>query len=236
MQKCIWNKKYFQRGQKNDKNFGATYPDITWQKTNNSYAIVWSGDTAVSGEKEIYFQEVTNQGNLKNNCIKLSDMGPQGNKYYYALDPTVIANSEQGLLIAWEGNDNTDGMLATEVEIFIQMYGNAVLSTEEMLFEQETSIYPNPNKGSFTVALNSGIVEDISIDVYDIRGRQVYGNIYNGSDRFNQTIDLDVQSGIYLVKVSNGNFSETKRIIIEFCKFFQSYKSYNSSKFMQVST
>lgn len=89
------------------------------------------------------------------------------------------------------------------------------LNIADNTLNNNLSIYPNPNKGSFTVALSSGIVEDVSIDVYDIRGRQVYGNIYNGSDRFNQTIDLDVQSGIYLVKVSNGNFSETKKIIIE---------------------
>ena len=89
------------------------------------------------------------------------------------------------------------------------------LSISETIIHNDFTIYPNPNKGSFVVALNSGIAEDISIDVYDLRGRQVYGKIYNGSDRFNQAIDLDVQSGIYLVKVSNGNFSETKKIIIE---------------------
>lgn len=91
----------------------------------------------------------------------------------------------------------------------------STLNIQDNFINNNLSIYPNPNKGSFTVALNSGIAEDISIDVYDIRGRQVYGKIYNGSDRFNQAIDLDVQSGIYLVKVSNGNFSETKKIIIE---------------------
>lgn len=91
-----------------------------------------------------------------------------------------------------------------------------VLSNEGYeLNESSFSIYPNPSSGSFTVELNSILTEDVYIDVYDLRGRRVYNNLYQGSNDFIQSIDLDVQSGMYLVKVSNGAFSETKKIIIE---------------------
>jgi hypothetical protein len=78
------------------------------------------------------------------------------------------------------------------------------------------SIYPNPNKGQFTVSLNSSSDENVTVTVYDIRGRRIYDNTFENSSNFNQSIDLNsVQSGMYLVKVSNGDKQATKKIIVE---------------------
>ena len=78
------------------------------------------------------------------------------------------------------------------------------------------SIYPNPNKGQFNVSLNSTLSDKISVTVYDIRGRVIYNNTFNNSSNFNQAINLNsVQSGMYLVKVSDGDKSATKKIIVE---------------------
>jgi len=78
------------------------------------------------------------------------------------------------------------------------------------------SIFPNPNKGQFTVSLNSSSSEHVMITVYDIRGRKIYDNRFEYSSNFNQSIDLNsVQSGIYLVKVSDGEKKATRKIIVE---------------------
>lgn len=78
------------------------------------------------------------------------------------------------------------------------------------------AIFPNPNKGQFTVTLNSSLSEKIMITVYDIRGRRVYDNTFENSSNFNQAINLNaVQSGMYLVKISDGQRQETKKIIVE---------------------
>ncbi|MEZ4793122.1 MAG: zinc-dependent metalloprotease [Gelidibacter sp.] len=78
------------------------------------------------------------------------------------------------------------------------------------------SIFPNPNKGQFTVSLNSSSSENVMITVYDIRGRKIYDNTFENSSNFNQSINLNsVQSGMYLVKVSDGEKQATKRIIVE---------------------
>ena len=77
-------------------------------------------------------------------------------------------------------------------------------------------IYPNPNKGTFNVAVNSSNSEDLKITVFDIRGRRIFDNIYEGSPSFNQTVSLDnAQSGVYLVSVENGTHKITKRVIID---------------------
>lgn len=78
------------------------------------------------------------------------------------------------------------------------------------------SIYPNPNKGQFNVSLNSSSNQNIVITVYDIRGREIYNNTFLNSSNFNQSINLNsVQSGMYLVKVSDGDKQSTRKIIVE---------------------
>ena len=62
------------------------------------------------------------------------------------------------------------------------------LSVDENDFD-EFAIFPNPNNGSFTVKLNSNSSEDISIEVYDIRGRIVYNKSFNNNADFNEDIN-----------------------------------------------
>jgi subtilisin-like proprotein convertase family protein len=77
-------------------------------------------------------------------------------------------------------------------------------------------IYPNPNTGTFNVVLKSSNSEDVKISVFDIRGRRIFDNIYDGSPSFNQPVSLEnAQSGVYLVTVENGTSKVTKRIIID---------------------
>ncbi|MEZ4801268.1 MAG: proprotein convertase P-domain-containing protein [Gelidibacter sp.] len=78
------------------------------------------------------------------------------------------------------------------------------------------SMFPNPNHGSFTIQLNSSSSDNIKVDVYDIRGRAIFKNNYRNNSTFNQVINLDnAQSGMYLVKVSDGEREVTRKIIIE---------------------
>lgn len=78
------------------------------------------------------------------------------------------------------------------------------------------SIYPNPNKGQFNISLNSSSNDNVNVTVYDIRGRKVYENAFENSSNFNQVVNLNnIQSGMYLVKVSEGEKQATKKIIVE---------------------
>lgn len=91
----------------------------------------------------------------------------------------------------------------------------ATLSIPEFNELTNISIFPNPNSGEFTVKLNSNSGNNIKITVYDIRGRKVFNNTYNNSSNFNEVINLNnVQSGIYLLNVSDGIRSTTKKIIV----------------------
>jgi subtilisin-like proprotein convertase family protein len=81
---------------------------------------------------------------------------------------------------------------------------------------QNFTLYPNPNNGSFTVSFNSNSNNKINIDVFDIRGRNVYSDEYQNNGFFNENIQMStIQSGIYLVKVQDGDKQITKKIVIE---------------------
>ncbi|MEM6515712.1 MAG: reprolysin-like metallopeptidase [Bacteroidota bacterium] len=89
------------------------------------------------------------------------------------------------------------------------------LSTDENVFGG-FQIFPNPNEGVFNVKLNLNNSNKVDIKVFDIRGRSVYDQTFVNQGNFNEEIDLNsVQSGLYLVQVSDGLKSATKKIIVE---------------------
>ncbi|WP_458627634.1 S8 family serine peptidase [Winogradskyella sp. PC D3.3] len=92
------------------------------------------------------------------------------------------------------------------------------LGVSESSFDQ-LSIYPNPNKGQFTISFDSSLNNnsDVKIDIYDISGRLVYKNTFaNNSARFNETINLSgVASGVYVANISKGGNVTSQKIIIE---------------------
>jgi subtilisin-like proprotein convertase family protein len=77
-------------------------------------------------------------------------------------------------------------------------------------------LYPNPTKGNFSIQMNNVQADKVGIAVYDLRGRLIFDQSYSSNGTFNQEIQLaNPQAGIYLVKVSDGNNKEVKRLIVE---------------------
>jgi subtilisin-like proprotein convertase family protein len=117
----------------------------------------------------------------------------------WTLTITDTANGDGGQLNFWS------------VEICL----DATASVDEYDFDA-FSIFPNPNNGEFTIELNSSSNKDIKVQVYDVRGRSVFDKSYLKVTEFNQTIKLNnVQSGMYLVKVSDGEKETIQKILIE---------------------
>ncbi len=90
----------------------------------------------------------------------------------------------------------------------------ASLSVDEFAIPEFT-VYPNPNNGTFNVKMSS-ITDNVSITVFDIRGRSVYNNDYKNVSEFNEVINIgNVESGMYLLQVTAGSKKTTKKIIVE---------------------
>ncbi|MNG07850.1 hypothetical protein D3C84_911710 [compost metagenome] len=76
-------------------------------------------------------------------------------------------------------------------------------------------LYPNPNKGSFTIQFESKSNDGVKIFVHDILGKKVYENIFESTSNFNQNIQLqNVSAGIYLVTVIDGDRRTVKKIVV----------------------
>ena len=78
------------------------------------------------------------------------------------------------------------------------------------------ALYPNPNSGNFTIQFNSTSSNDINVSVYDLRGRSIFEKQYANTGLFNQNLQLNnLQAGIYLVTVKDGDKKVVKKIVIQ---------------------
>lgn len=73
------------------------------------------------------------------------------------------------------------------------------------------SIYPNPNKNSFTV--NAGLLEINSIQLFDMNGKMV-GDVAVKNATIT-TINHQLENGLYLVRIVSGNSTTTQRIVVQ---------------------
>jgi hypothetical protein len=89
-------------------------------------------------------------------------------------------------------------------------------SNEEVSFEG-FNVFPNPTKGAFTLNLKLVDTEKVSLQLYDIRGRLIdEKKYYNTTTNFSERIFFKKAStGLYLLKVSNGNKQTTKKLTIK---------------------
>lgn len=83
------------------------------------------------------------------------------------------------------------------------------------------SAYPNPMGISDHLFIDVELPEtnDIEVAVFDIQGKQIYTQIYNGYDFNGNTIVLDVnatfrhQKGIYIVRVTSGSYRKAIKVV-----------------------
>ena len=89
-------------------------------------------------------------------------------------------------------------------------------SIEELAFEG-FNLFPNPTKGAFTLNLKLVNTDKVSVQLYDVRGRLITAkNYYNLATDFSEKIFFEAaSSGLYLLKVTNGNKQITRKLIIQ---------------------
>jgi len=99
--------------------------------------------------------------------------------------------------------------------------GMPTIESEGVLAERSfngitASIYPNPNDGN-TVVLNvNGMEGQLQVKVTDATGKLIQRNQYvvEGSLNTNLNFDHTLSSGLYLVELTNGQQSQTLRMVV----------------------
>ena len=89
--------------------------------------------------------------------------------------------------------------------------GCHLTNVEEYDTEVDFKIYPNPNSGSFSINFES--IENISVTIFDMAGRQVYQK--RSAKKENPITIPNAMPGIYLVKILSGEKVMIKKIVVE---------------------
>lgn len=77
-------------------------------------------------------------------------------------------------------------------------------------------LYPNPNKGDFTIRFSSFNTTPIKVSVTDMLGRKIYENGFENTGVFNENIQLmNAAAGTYVVTVVDGDRKGISKIIVE---------------------
>ncbi len=82
---------------------------------------------------------------------------------------------------------------------------------DETSISFDFSIYPNPTKGKFTVSFTA-LSAPVSIEIVDLLGKKVNAIQNVNAD---QTLEIDGNSGVYILKVMTENKTYTKRIVVQ---------------------
>jgi hypothetical protein len=73
------------------------------------------------------------------------------------------------------------------------------------------SIKPNPSSNFLNVLIENSVRGDYKIEVYDVLGKMIFNQSLS---KMQTSISVsNWKAGIYLVKISNENHSQTKRFI-----------------------
>jgi subtilisin-like proprotein convertase family protein len=77
-------------------------------------------------------------------------------------------------------------------------------------------LFPNPNKGDFTVRFTSSNATDVQVFVTDLLGRKIYKEKFKNTGDINQNIQLtNAIAGTYIVTVVDGDRKGVSKIIVE---------------------
>ncbi|WP_303318752.1 PA domain-containing protein [Flavivirga abyssicola] len=127
---------------------------------------------------------------------------------------------------AFNGMSNvkvTDLDLRNDNVIYASTYGRGIFSGEftstslsivDNELESQITLYPTVSNGEMIISAKA-ITGKVDLQVYDLSGKSLYKSELEMNGRKKPLTLNGLSSGIYLVKFSKDNFSETKKIIIK---------------------
>ena len=112
-----------------------------------------------------------------------------------------------------EGQDPTTGCSSISSE-FVASY----VGLDEELTAELIEVFPNPNRGEFTLSIEQISANNVTVVITDARGRVILEEEvdHNNGASFEKNFSLEqVESGVYFIRVSADGHSTVKRIVIE---------------------
>lgn len=77
-------------------------------------------------------------------------------------------------------------------------------------------VFPNPNRGRFSIQLNGALNRNIKVMLADMRGKIIYDSEFSNDGDFREELQLkNLSTGMYLLIVNDGIKKVTKKIVID---------------------
>jgi hypothetical protein len=91
------------------------------------------------------------------------------------------------------------------------------IGIDDEFFADAVEVYPNPNNGTFTLYVSSLSRDEYGLIITDLTGRVIMEErvLLNTGDNSNEVRLGDLENGLYMLKISKGNASVTKKIFIK---------------------
>jgi hypothetical protein len=98
---------------------------------------------------------------------------------------------------------------------FKLVFGKTTLSVNNPIELESFKLYPNPSTDNrFTISLPKFMSQEVSVEVYDMLGRNVFSENYKTDSGRIDVHAKALSSGVYLVKLSSDTYQATKKLII----------------------
>lgn len=99
----------------------------------------------------------------------------------------------------------------------INMLGN--VGVDELSSTINFNVFPNPAEDNAVISFELTRKENVELSVYDIVGRKVSsifnGNLSAGEYTYPATKNSELSAGVYFVKLTSGNHTYTKKLIVK---------------------
>jgi hypothetical protein len=98
--------------------------------------------------------------------------------------------------------------------IIIEAFDTTLASSVKTITETNNNvkIYPNPATDIINIEINQENKLNYTISIFNVKGQKIFEHNYKKN---NILLDLKFKKGVYIVEVSNKNFTENKKIIIK---------------------
>ena len=140
--------------------------------------------------------------------------------YYWLLDGVVVDSTQVPFYVY-----TTPGVYTCYVETPVNAlgqqcwdYSNGILLTQigtEEWEKQGLGLYPNPNKGNFTVTVDNFTSNEISAQIFDVQGKEVYrvqSNEFDGKLLFD---NVNLEPGVYQIRMENGDKLYRSKVVVQ---------------------
>jgi len=169
------------------------------------------------------------------NAYPIVDLGPDQEFKWTAGSVTLDAGNA-GMVYDWSTGETTQTVnydqsnfaAGTDTTITVVVDNNGCMASDTIVItviddvsidgalgNVDVSVFPNPNDGRFTLAIN-GAEGEFNMEIVNLAGQVVYSQIIEANNNFVKDVDIsEFATGVYYIKLSNKQGVKINKLIIK---------------------